>query len=237
MTGRKSVRAHNACSTTLLSPDNSTALDGQSSTPLRNTRRQLLHQAGALALLGAAGAGSTLVNTVFAAESALTTEKGGASDRVDESRINPGPRRLRLVNVHTQEKISVVYWKDGEYQQDSLNKINFLMRDFRANEVMYMDTAVVDYLFDVYSQTESDEHIQILSGYRSPKTNEMLRKRSGGVAKNSLHIVGKAIDFRIPGMATRELQRRALSMQRGGIGFYKRSDFVHIDSGPFRHWE
>lgn len=193
------------------------AADATPTTQYRCTRRQVLRQTGALALLGATGIGSALA-------------AAAGADEAD-------PKRLRLVNVHTQEKISVEYWKNGEYQQESLNKINMLMRDFRANEVMYMDTNVIDYLYEVYRVTGSSEHIQILSGYRSPKTNEMLRKRSNGVAKNSLHIVGKAIDFRVPGQSTRGLQRKALAMSRGGIGYYKRSDFVHIDSGPFRHWE
>ncbi len=149
----------------------------------------------------------------------------------DESRL------LRVVNIHTREKAEVVYWHNGEYLEDGLAKLSNIMRDFRANEIMMMDREVIDYLHDIYVRQDTTERIQILSGYRSRQTNEMLRKRSSGVAKNSMHILGRAIDFRIPGKPTRNLQQTALKLARGGIGYYKRSDFVHIDTGEIRSWE
>ncbi len=115
-------------------------------------------------------------------------------------------------------------------------EIDFLLRDYRANEILQIDTKTIDYLYEVYAAMDTTRHIQIMSGYRSPATNEMLRKRSKRVAKNSLHIVGKAIDFRIPGRKTKHLQLAALDLKLGGIGYYQKSDFVHIDSGSFRHW-
>lgn len=149
----------------------------------------------------------------------------------DESRL------LRVVNIHTHEKADVVYWHNGEYLDDGLAELNSIMRDFRANEIMMMDRDVIDYLHEVYVRQDTRERIQILSGYRSRQTNEMLRKRSSGVAKNSLHILGRAIDFRIPGKPTQALQQTALGLKRGGIGYYRRSDFVHIDTGEVRSWE
>lgn len=199
-------------------------------------RRDFLLTAGAVAvttgtLFSPLGVGQAIADTTRdVAQKAEQITKASDTEGAAE------PRRLRLVNAHTHEKLTVDYWKDGEYLPDELNKINFLLRDFRANEVMMIDTDVIDYLHAVSQSVDTRERIQILSGYRSPKTNEMLRKRSNGVAKNSMHIIGKAIDFRIPGQSTRSLQKKAMSLHRGGIGYYRRSDFVHIDSGPYRHW-
>jgi len=199
--------------------------------PLRcQTRRKLIGAIGGMTTAAALSSVVTGGHAVAAMVKDTGKDTGGTA-------ADPAARRLRLVSVHTGEKLSVVYWEQGDYLQESLNKINFLLRDFRAREVLYIDTGVIDYLHSVYSRLQTSEPIQILSGYRSPATNEMLRKRSSGVAKNSLHIVGKAIDFRVPGRKTRLLKKTAMQMQRGGIGLYHKSDFVHIDSGPFRHWE
>ena len=191
---------------------------------LQQTAGITLGAASLSALSGTMGAGSANAFEVVALE--------------ESHAIADAPRRLRLINAHTAEKLSVVFWQDGRYLQDSLDKINFLLRDFRVNEVMQIDTNVLEYLHQVYTRMDTEEHIQVLSGYRSPETNEMLRKRSSGsgVAKNSLHIIGKAIDFKIPGRQTKALQETALDLHIGGIGYYRKSDFVHIDSGPHRSW-
>lgn len=211
---------------------------------MEHTRRSFLHKSisgtvaaalySTVSVGGFSGVSSAHANT----PEAVALRGFGTNEALwqRQSEVKHG-RRLRMINVHTNEKISVVYRKDGKYIADALKQINFLLRDYRANEVMKIDSHTIDYLYSIYAMMNTDEYIQILSGYRSPATNEMLRKRSPNVAKNSLHIAGKAVDFRIPGRETKALQLAALDLKLGGIGYYGKSDFVHIDSGRFRHWE
>lgn len=146
-------------------------------------------------------------------------------------------RRLRLINDHTWEKLDIVYWTHGVYVDESLIAINKLMRDHRANEIMPMDIKLIDQLHRLQNQLDTPEQLHILSGYRTPATNAKLRKRSSGVAKYSLHMEARAADIYIPGIKTRTLQKTALAMESGGVGYYGRSGFVHIDTGRVRHWE
>ncbi|MEE9320326.1 MAG: DUF882 domain-containing protein [Granulosicoccus sp.] len=146
-------------------------------------------------------------------------------------------RTLRLVNAHTWEKQDITYCVKGNYDADSLGQINYLMRDHRRNVATSMDVNLLDTLVRLHASLETDEAIHVLSGYRTPETNAALRKQSLGVAKFSLHMSGKAADIYIPGIATRTLQEAALAMQAGGVGYYGKSGFVHIDSGRIRHWE
>lgn len=145
-------------------------------------------------------------------------------------------RRLLLVNIHTADQLDTVFWSNGRYIDSSLRDINYLMRDHRANEVMHIDKRVLDFLYAIQTQLGAVREVQILSGYRSPETNALLAKRSNRVAKNSLHMVGKAMDMRVPGVKTRDIRELALVQRRGGVGYYPKSDFVHIDCGPVRHW-
>ena len=146
-------------------------------------------------------------------------------------------KRLRLINDHTWEKLDIVYWTHGVYIDESLIAINKLMRDHRANEIKAMDIKLIDQLHRLQNQFDTHENLHILSGYRTPATNAKLRKRSSGVAKYSLHIEARAADIYIPGIKTRTLQKTALAMQSGGVGYYGHSGFVHIDTGRVRHWE
>lgn len=146
-------------------------------------------------------------------------------------------RTLRLVNAHTWEKQDITYCVRGNYDPDNLGKIDYLMRDHRRNVATAMDVNLLDSLVRLHASLETDEAIHVLSGYRTPETNAELRKQSLGVAKYSLHMSGKAADIYIPGIATRTLQEAALAMQSGGVGYYAKSGFVHIDSGRIRHWE
>jgi len=145
-------------------------------------------------------------------------------------------RELSLYNIHTGEKEKIVYWADGKYLQSGLNQVNWLMRDFRTNEVKTIDPRLINIVYLVTRQLDSTKPVMLLSGYRSKKTNDMLRKTTEGVARRSYHMAGRAIDIRIPRVQTRSIQRAALRLAGGGVGYYPNSDFVHLDSGPVRTW-
>ncbi len=148
-----------------------------------------------------------------------------------------GVRALSLTNVHTGETTRVDYWIDGRYQPEALAEIDMILRDHRDNEVCSIDTRLIDLLYNVNQKTicNSAKCFQILSGYRSPKTNRMLRRRGSRVAKNSLHMTGKAIDIKLPGVGNSNLFNAATSQRGGGVGYYG-SSFVHMDVGRVRTW-
>ena len=147
-------------------------------------------------------------------------------------------RTLTMHHVHTGETITVTYMRDGEYDEAALKKLDWFMRDWRRNEEQRMDPRLFDVLWRAYRDTDATKPIEIICGYRSPNTNAFLRTRSGGVAKFSQHILGKAIDFFIPGVPLAKLRAVGLQLQRGGVGFYPSSGspFVHLDVGTVRHW-
>lgn len=146
-------------------------------------------------------------------------------------------RALSVRQLHTGESLSrMVYWAEGRYLPDALGELNVLLRDHRTGEAARMDTGVLDQLFFLQQAFGMEREIHIISGYRSPHTNAMLNARSSGVAKNSLHMQAKAIDLRIPGVALADLRAAALAMEAGGVGFYPKSDFVHVDTGRVRQW-
>ena len=145
-------------------------------------------------------------------------------------------RSLSFVHTHTGESLSAVYFRSGSYQSAGLEQINHVLRDFRTSEVHAIDPSVLDILFDLQVRMNREEPYQVISGYRSPRTNAALRRCSTGVAEHSLHMQGKAIDVRVSGFATRKLHELALQMGRGGVGFYPASDFVHLDCGRVRCW-
>ena len=147
-------------------------------------------------------------------------------------------RTLTMHHVHTGETITVTYMRDGEYDKAALKKLDWFMRDWRRNEEQRMDPRLFDVLWQAYRDTDATKPIEIICGYRSPNTNSLLRARSGGVAKLSQHILGKAIDFFIPGVPLAKLRAIGLQLQRGGVGFYPSSGspFVHLDVGTVRHW-
>ncbi len=146
------------------------------------------------------------------------------------------PRQLSLYNLHTEEKLKATYWADGEYQPDGLADINHLLRDHRSGEHTDMDPQLLNLMFLLHEKAQSKQAFHIISGYRSPASNEMLRKNSTGVAQKSLHTLGMAVDLRLPGIELEALRNMALSLQGGGVGYYPKSDFIHIDTGRVRQW-
>ena len=147
-----------------------------------------------------------------------------------------GMKELAFYNLHTDEKLRVTYWKDGQYDRDALGRINHILRDFRSGTTYPMSANLMDLLHDLQMKLRTDSPIEIISGYRSPQTNAMLASSSDGVARKSLHTKGLATDIRMRGVSLRQIQTTALFMKRGGVGFYPKSDFVHVDVGPVRHW-
>lgn len=145
-------------------------------------------------------------------------------------------RSLSFVHTHTGETLSCVYYERGGYDSATLTRVNHFLRDFRNGEVHTIDPGVLDILYAVRSRTGRDDPFHVISGYRSPATNAFLHSHSSGVAKHSLHMVGQAIDVRLPGFPTRKLRDIALAMGRGGVGYYSASDFVHLDTGRVRSW-
>lgn len=145
-------------------------------------------------------------------------------------------RSLCLHNLHTEDKIEAVYWRDGKYIPEVLNNINILFRDHYTEKVKIIDKKLLDLLFDIQAKLKSKEPLQIVSAYRSPETNKLLRKKSKGVARKSLHVLGKAVDFRIPGYDLTDVWSAAAELQAGGVGYYAKSNFVHVDVGEVRYW-
>jgi uncharacterized protein YcbK (DUF882 family) len=145
-------------------------------------------------------------------------------------------RQLSFYHTHTAESLTVTYFRDGQYVPTALAELNHFLRDFRTGDAADMDPAVFDILFDIQIGSGSSGIYQIISAYRSPVTNEMLRDKSNGVAKNSQHLLGKAIDVRLTDIETADLRDVALSLERGGVGYYEKSDFVHVDTGRVRRW-
>jgi uncharacterized protein YcbK (DUF882 family) len=145
-------------------------------------------------------------------------------------------KSLAFYNTHTGEKLKAIYWAEGNYVDGSLREINHILRDPRSNEVHDIDTRLLDLLFAVRQEIEANQPFHIISGYRSANTNAFLRAHSSGVAENSLHLVGKAIDIRVPGRALSNLRKAAMALKGGGVGYYPKSDFVHVDIGRVRYW-
>jgi uncharacterized protein YcbK (DUF882 family) len=145
-------------------------------------------------------------------------------------------RSLSFAHTHTGECLTIEYFQKGEYIPDALSTLNHYLRDFRTGEVHPIDTDLFDLLHRLASATETTKPFQVISGYRSPATNEMLRHRSEGVAAGSLHMKGQAIDIRLADVPLPQLRQAALDAQRGGVGFYPASDFVHVDTGRVRRW-
>lgn len=146
------------------------------------------------------------------------------------------PRTLSLLNLHTGERLKATYFEGGDYVPDALAAMNNLLRDFRTGDVHPMAPNLLDLVATLQQRLESDATVHVISGYRSPKTNAALHDRSSGVATHSLHMVGEAMDIRIPGVELAHLREAALGLQRGGVGYYPASDFVHVDVGRVRRW-
>jgi len=151
----------------------------------------------------------------------------------------PSDRALSLYNIHTKENLNITYKRRGKYDRKALDKINWFMRDWRTNQSIKMDPKVIDLLWEVREDLGSKKPVHIVSSYRSPKTNNMLRKIGRKVARNSQHTKGRALDVFFPDISTKKLRENALIREIGGVGYYPRSlskGFVHIDTGSVRHW-
>ncbi|MEQ8659346.1 MAG: DUF882 domain-containing protein [Gammaproteobacteria bacterium] len=145
-------------------------------------------------------------------------------------------RRLAFEHLHTGERVDVTYHAGGRYDDHALAAINHLLRDFRTGEVRVIETALLDQLSLLHAALGADAPFQVISGYRSPATNQMLRRTSGGVARRSLHMDGRAIDVRLADTRTARLREVAAGLALGGVGYYAKSDFVHLDTGRPRQW-
>ena len=145
--------------------------------------------------------------------------------------------RLRLYHTHTDEHLDIVYRRGETYIPEALEQLNYFLRDSRNGRVAEFDPRLFDLLNDLTASVgRPDEEIDVVCGYRTPETNRMLRRRSHRVAKHSLHMQAMAIDIRLPGVTTKELRNAALDLHRGGVGYYRRKAFVHVDVGPVRKW-
>jgi uncharacterized protein YcbK (DUF882 family) len=157
---------------------------------------------------------------------------GGMAARAQGSQS----RSLSLIHTHTGERLTETYFAGSGYEPEALGRINRFLRDFRTDEVHAIDVRVLDILHDLQVMTGHEAPYEIISGYRSPQTNAALRRQSSGVAEHSFHMQGRAIDIRLADYPTQRLHELARTMGRGGVGFYPRSNFVHLDSGPLRFW-
>jgi uncharacterized protein YcbK (DUF882 family) len=145
-------------------------------------------------------------------------------------------RSLDMYNSHTGESLHTVYWANGRYLPSSLRETNYLLRDHHNDEVTDIDPELLDLLYHISTVLEAYEPIQVMSAYRSPATNSMLRLLRRGVAEHSWHTYGKAVDIRLPGTSARVVRQVAVALGGGGVGYYPWSNYVHIDTGPVRYW-
>jgi uncharacterized protein YcbK (DUF882 family) len=226
------------------------------------SRRRLLMTGGALAgataafgLLPRAFAGASAEAKRAQAGSGAEAEPGGGAGPGGEAgrraeagpggeagrRAEAGPgaevvRRLTLKNLHTPEVLDVVYRRGDRYVPEALAQVDVLLRDYRTGDRHPIDPHLLDILYEVAQGVGVDPVFSVISGYRSPQTNAMLHERSAGVASHSLHMEGRAIDVRLTHVDCAALASKALEMKRGGVGYYRQSDFVHLDNGRIRTW-
>lgn len=149
---------------------------------------------------------------------------------------NADHRRIKLQHAHTGERLDATYFEHGQYLPDALASINYLLRDFRTGEEYAMDKSLLDVLAILLEQAAGRGAFEVISGFRSDKTNNMLRRNSEGVAKRSLHMVGQAVDVRLTSLNTDQLRAAARALKVGGVGYYPKSNFVHLDTGRIRYW-
>nr|WP_240193437.1 DUF882 domain-containing protein [Desulfobulbus alkaliphilus] len=147
-----------------------------------------------------------------------------------------GKRSLSFYHIHTQQSLDVTYAWGTAYNAAALERINYFLRDFRSGEVYPIDPKLLDILWTIQEDMGRNGVYEVISAFRSPATNGQLRQGGAGVADRSLHMQGKAIDVRFTGARTNQIQQRAIQLQRGGVGYYARSDFVHLDTGRYRVW-
>src|SRR5689334_14586065 len=179
-----------------------------------------------------------LIQTAFAAGTGVAVARLALA-RGEAVKETPAAveRHLELHNTHTNETVSVVYRRGDEYQDNAIASLRHVMRDHRNNDAHDIDLALYDQLHDLALAAKCEPRFEIISGYRSPESNASMAARPGsGVAKHSLHMEGRAIDVRLHGCSCADLRDLALAAKQGGVGYYRRSDFVHVDTGRFRTW-
>jgi len=145
-------------------------------------------------------------------------------------------RSLKFYHTHTHETLEVTYYRDGDYQPEPLQELYDFLSDWRNGHQHPIDPGVMDILWEIQQIAGNNNAYEVISAYRSPETNEFLRAKSSGVAKKSQHLLGKAIDVRLRGVETSKLRDIALELRLGGVGYYQKSDFVHVDTGRVRRW-
>ena len=148
----------------------------------------------------------------------------------------PTEKSLSLFNPHTEESLDTVFWADGEYLYGPLTKINYFMRDFRTGEIKSIDTRILELLYSIQKRMHVNQPLHIISGYRSPETNALLRKNDKGVSRKSLHMFGKAVDISLPDVDLLSLRNVTKRLRVGGVGYYPKSGFIHADLGRPRYW-
>jgi len=146
-------------------------------------------------------------------------------------------KTIRCFNIHTRETLTVAFYKDGEYDNVALHQLNTFLRDHRENKSTTMDIKLFEQLWQLQQSLGKNTEFRVVSGYRTPKTNDDLRKKSNGVALKSYHMLGQAIDISVNNASTSKLHKLALAMNAGGVGYYPNSGFIHLDTGPVRHWK
>jgi uncharacterized protein YcbK (DUF882 family) len=152
------------------------------------------------------------------------------------SMSNIEQRSLSFYHTHTHKTLNVTYAVGGEYVDSALDEINHFLADFRTGDAIEIDPELLDLIYDVRTSLDSNGTFEVISAYRTPETNKKLRDAGSGVAKKSQHLLGKAIDVRLRNVATSDLRDAALKIKRGGVGYYRKSDFVHLDTGRVRRW-
>ncbi len=148
----------------------------------------------------------------------------------------PFEKKLSFLNLHTGERTRATYWANGRYIPEGMRAINHVLRDHRTGDRYTIDPDLFDVLYLLQHKLGTRQEFHVISAYRSPATNAKLAEQNGGVAKNSMHTHGKAIDIRLPGRKLSDLRTAALSLQMGGVGYYPASNFVHLDTGNYRFW-
>lgn len=222
--------------------------DSNRSRPAPRLSRRTLLAAGAatgLASLsaGAARADGPLRSSGLRAEPSFPLRPRGLGPERDITDLRHmlaeragSTRRVTLFNAHTNESLSATYFRDGNYRSDAMAELNQFMRDWRVGQITRMDPSVFDILAALQRLAEARQPMILLSGYRTPQTNAMLARTNEGVAANSYHMHGMAVDVTMPGYSLSELHRMALNLGAGGVGYYPSNGFIHVDTGPVRRW-
>lgn len=200
------------------------------------SRRGLLGGIAALSGMAAVEPASAALRLPMARPSGLVTSSPKSAPEADLLAAAGDARTLRLFNLHTGEHAKITYWAEGKYEPEAMAEIDHILRDHRAHEAYRMAPDLLDLMYAMQLKLDTSEELNIISGYRSPQTNAALRANSKGVAKRSYHMKGMAVDIRVPNRNVGKVYDAAMDLRVGGVGYYPRSDFVHIDVGPVRRW-